>query len=86
MMVCMNIILYVRTGCPYCAKVLEALKRLRVGCELRNIENPKVAEELIALGGKQQVPFLVDRERGVEMYESGDIIKYLDEYYKADDK
>ena len=33
------------------------------------------------LGGKTQVPFLVDPEKGVQMYESSDIIAYLDENY-----
>jgi glutathione S-transferase len=34
------------------------------------------SEELVRLGGKQQVPFLVDEEAGVNMYESSDIIAY----------
>lgn len=28
------------------------------------------------------VPYLVDDERGVSMYQSGDIIVYLQEHYK----
>lgn len=33
------------------------------------------------LGGKQQVPFLVDTENGEMMYESDDIVAYLEENY-----
>ena len=33
--------------------------------------------ELLSLGGKNQVPFLVDEDEGVKMYESKGIIAYL---------
>ena len=33
-------------------------------------------DSLIQLGGKRQVPFLVDRDRNIQMYESDDIIEY----------
>jgi glutathione S-transferase len=38
-------------------------------------------EELKRLGGKTQVPFLVDPDRNVKMYESEDIIAYVREHY-----
>jgi glutathione S-transferase len=38
-------------------------------------------EELRERGGKVQVPYLVDPERDVEMYESEDIIAYIQEHY-----
>ena len=34
-------------------------------------------EELIKIGGKRQVPFIIDRDNKVEMYESDEIIEYL---------
>ncbi|OLA73072.1 MAG: hypothetical protein BHW62_08060 [Acinetobacter sp. CAG:196_36_41] len=38
----------------------------------------KASEEaLIKMGGKRQVPFLVDTDRNIQMYESDDIIEYL---------
>jgi glutathione S-transferase len=40
-----------------------------------------VLDELIEKGGKKMVPFLEDTDRGVSMYESGDIIAYLTEHY-----
>ena len=36
-------------------------------------------DELMEKGGKRQVPFLVDEENGVSMYESDDICRYLEE-------
>lgn len=50
--------------------------------ELKDIySDPSIMEELIKRGGKKQVPYLVDDEKGVEMYESDDIIEYLNENY-----
>ena len=71
--------LYVKTGCPFCEKVLAAGGELGVQFEEKNIADPAVAAELIARGGKRQVPYLVDGERSVEMYESGDIVAYIKE-------
>ena len=44
---------------------------------LHDIGDPENAEALIARGGKQQVPYLIDPETGTEMYESDDIVEYL---------
>jgi glutaredoxin len=38
----------------------------------------KQREIMVKLGGKEQVPFLVDQAKGVMMYESEEIIKYLE--------
>ena len=69
--------LYVRTGCGYCAKVLRAGEELGITFTLKNVSDPGVIPELLARGGKQQIPYLVDSEKGVEMYESDDIVTYL---------
>lgn len=42
-----------------------------------NISDKQNEEMLIKMGGKRQVPFLVDKEHNVELYESNDIIEYL---------
>lgn len=78
--------LYVKTGCLYCAKVLETLEGLGVAFETKNVAEPEVMADLVARGGKSQVPYLVDAERRVEMYESEDIIRYLENYYTASAK
>lgn len=36
---------------------------------------------LMDKGGKTQVPFLEDTDRGVSMYESADIIEYIHKQY-----
>ena len=71
------LILYVRTGCPFCGRVLKAGDALGITFEKRNIEDPAIVEELVNRGGKCRVPYLVDLEKGVEMYESEAIIEYL---------
>lgn len=72
--------LYIRPGCGYCTKVLDEARRLGVQFVLHDISDPQVAQELLARGGKQQVPYLVDVARAVEMYESDDIIAHLQKW------
>ena len=74
--------LYANTGCPYCQKVMAKLNDLGVDFIFRSHsftdgENARSFK----IGGKTQVPFLVDAEKGVQMYESSDIIAYLEENY-----
>jgi glutaredoxin len=73
--------LYVKTGCPWCAIVLKKLGELDLKFEQKNIADDTVAAELVKRGGKRQVPYLVDSTKKVEMYESGDIVKYLEKNY-----
>ena len=72
-----DLILYVKTGCPWCQKVLNFATEKGIQFELRNIADAGVAEELIARGGKRQVPYLVDRKNTKEMYESAGIVEYI---------
>lgn len=46
-------------------------------------EEKKNWEELLKIGDKGEVPFLVDTEKSVFMYESIDIIKYMEKNYKG---
>ncbi|HUY05222.1 MAG TPA: glutaredoxin domain-containing protein [Candidatus Paceibacterota bacterium] len=73
--------LYVKTGCPFCHKVLDVADALGVTFDEKNIADDAIAAELIARGGKRQVPYLVDTDRTIEMYESDDIVAYLRAYY-----
>jgi glutathione S-transferase len=72
--------IYQFEGCPYCARVISALQILN----LKEEKDYKLVEasrgtpgrnEVIKLGGINQVPFLVDES--IVMYESEDIILYL---------
>ena len=68
--------LYVMETCPYCKKVLAFTEEK--GIKLNKIDIADKANEnaLIQIGGKRQVPFLVDKDRNIQMYESSDIIEY----------
>jgi len=67
--------------CPYCIKVRLALWWMGLELPLKDILlHPENKADLIAGGGKKQVPCLrIEDERGgVQwMYESRDIIRYL---------
>ena len=69
--------LFILDSCPYCQKVLKFLDCTNINYRAINIENKESEESLIKIGGKRQVPFLVDKERNIQMYESDDIIEYL---------
>lgn len=73
--------LYMRTGCPYCNKVLDYAAGQHIKLEQKNIVDEATRLELIEKGGKQQVPYLVDSGRGEAMYESDEIVAYLETYY-----
>lgn len=73
--------LYVKTGCAYCAAVVAKLHDEDIAYKEKNVAEPGVVEEMIEKGGKKQEPMLVDDASGIVMYESRDIIRYLDEHY-----
>lgn len=57
-------------------------ENLKVEFDLKDVsEDDAAREELIEKGGKQQVPFLVDSEKGESMYETSDIIEYIRDNY-----
>jgi glutathione S-transferase len=76
--------LYVRHGCGYSARVLEAGKELELDFELKYIEDDDIAQELEDRGGEVQVPYLIDDEQGVELYESDTIVQYLHHRFGKD--
>lgn len=72
--------LYHKVHCPYCQKVISVMKSKNLNIELRDTEKSSAFnKELISKGGKRQVPCLKITIDGKDiwMYESGDIIKYL---------
>lgn len=77
----MNLTLYHFTSCPYCQKVFRCVQELGLNIPMKNIrESDAARQELIAIGGKQQVPCLVID--GKAMYESDDIVKWLKGHFK----
>ena len=69
--------LYILESCPYCRKVMNFLDEKDVQYTKIDIKNKANEEALIKIGGKRQVPFLIDTDRNIQMYESADIIEYL---------
>lgn len=69
--------LFTMDTCPYCQKVIKFLEEHNIEYNSIDVKDKNNMENLIRLGEKKQVPFLVDTDHGVEMYESEDIIEYL---------
>ena len=69
--------LYILESCPYCRKVMNFLDEKGVQYTKIDVKNKANEEALIKIGGKRQVPFLIDTDRNIQMYESADIIEYL---------
>lgn len=69
--------LFILETCPYCKKVMSFLDEHRIKYNKIDIKNKTSEEALIQIGGKRQVPFLIDKDRNIQMYESDDIIEYL---------
>ena len=74
--------LYQYAACPFCVKVRRAMKRNGLNIETRDAKrNEQFKEELVQGGGQLKVPCLrIEDDNGdvTWMYESGDIISYLE--------
>lgn len=76
--------LYQLHACPFCIKTRRALHRLALPIETRDVQKGSPwREELEQGGGRIQVPCLRIESDGqdVWMYESGDIIRYLEQRF-----
>jgi len=77
--------LYQFYACPFCVKTRRAIKRLNLKVETRNAQaEGEFRKELELNGGKIKVPCLKVEGAGEAtwIYESNDIIKYLDERFQ----
>lgn len=76
------LILFHKEECPYCAKVRQFMSDHKVSYVSLVCPNGSESRKILdQLGGKQQVPFLLDTDKGEWMYESADIIEYVQEHY-----
>ncbi|MFC7186854.1 glutathione S-transferase N-terminal domain-containing protein [Halorubrum yunnanense] len=82
--------LYQSEGCPHSATVREKLSELGASYVTHNPRLPgnvggdvtnEVTHDRLTADGEDQIPYLVDTDRGVTMYDSDRIVAYLDEYY-----
>jgi len=69
--------LFMLETCPYCKKVMKYMDENNINYNKIDIANKASEESLIQIGGKRQVPFIVDKDRNIQMYESSDIIEYI---------
>ncbi|MBU1215537.1 MAG: glutathione S-transferase N-terminal domain-containing protein [Gammaproteobacteria bacterium] len=82
---CAKMSLYHFKTCPFCIKVRHEMGRLSLPVELRDAQHDAVHKEaLLQGGGKVQTPCLRitgDDGQVQWMYESGDIIQYLQQRF-----
>ncbi len=83
--------LYQAEGCPHSADVREKLTDLgvsyvihnprRPGSEGGDVLNDQARRVMTELGGEDSIPFLVDTDREEALYESEEIVDYLEDHY-----
>jgi glutaredoxin 2 len=83
--------LYQSEGCPHCGKVRDKHSDVRASYVIHNpplpgkqggdVTNEQTYTEMTELGGLDQIPYLVDTTRDEALYESDDIVDYLEEHY-----
>lgn len=71
-------ILYTSPSCAYCHTVIDYAKENGITLDVRNIVACGIMDEMLARGGKMQVPYLYDEETETGLYESGEIMQYLE--------
>lgn len=69
--------LYILSNCPYCKKVMDFMDENGIEYSKNDISDDVNNSNLIAIGGKEQVPFLYNTETNKGMYESDEIIEYI---------
>ena len=80
--------LYQAEGCPHSATVRETLTELGLSYVAHNprtpddeVKNERTNRELETVGGESQIPYLVDDTREEALYESDEIVDYLESNY-----
>lgn len=74
--------LYSFEASPFCRIVRESLSSLEIPYILHNVAKGSPGREaFVARAGKMQVPYLIDPNTGEAMFESGDIVRYLQRTY-----
>ena len=77
-----NLALYEFKACPFCVKVRRSIKRNALSIEIRDAKrNVEHRQTLLEQGGKIKVPCLriTDGEKVTWLYESSDIVSYLND-------
>lgn len=76
-----NLALYQFDACPFCVKVRRNMKRNSLNIELKNAKVEPHRQTLLDGGGRVKVPCLrIEKDGEITwMYESNDIIDYLEQ-------
>jgi glutaredoxin 2 len=72
--------LFILETCPYCRKVMDYLEENKISYNKINTIDEDNVLRLLTIGGKDQVPFLYNSKTDEKIYESDEIIKYLENY------
>ena len=76
--------LYSFEASPFCRIVREALSSRELAYRLHNVARGSAQrEEFVARSGRMMVPWLADPNTGVELFESADIVAYLEKTYAS---
>ncbi len=80
-----HLTLYQFRTCPFCMKVRRSINKMSLNIETRDAQkNPEHRQQLVRGGGVAKVPCLkIDRADGnaTWLYESREIIRYLEQQY-----
>jgi len=77
--------LYQFYACPFCLKTRRAFTRLNLNIKTHDAQSNPARSELLSGGGQMKVPCLRIDKKGetIWMYESNDIIKYLEKRFDS---
>jgi len=80
-----SLTLYQFYPCPFCLKTRRAIKRLGLNIETKEASQEPARSELLSGGGQIKVPCLKisTKDEVSWMYESNDIIAYLEEQFNS---
>ncbi len=74
--------LYSYEASPFCRLVREKLCELELPYLLHNVaRGSEKREAFVERSGRMMVPYLIDPNTNIEMFESADIVRYLEETY-----
>ena len=81
--------LYQAEDCPHSTAVRETMTELGLSYVAHNprhaddgVTNEFVRDVLVAIGGEDQIPLLVDTDRGETVTDSEEIVSYLRKHYR----
>ncbi len=77
-----QMVLYRLQACPFCERVVRKLKELGVDYHSRFVEPLHSRRNAVKReSGSRTVPVLIDRNMGVTLSESANIVEYLENIY-----